>query len=63
VHTQLGDLLTRYDVNDYAASVRVYAVKPKNDRSSSSHEARSDAGAPPHSPELPHQRFRFGVAK
>jgi SAM-dependent methyltransferase len=29
VHTQLGDLLTRYDVNDYAASVRVYAVKPQ----------------------------------
>jgi len=28
LHSQLGDLLTRYNVNDYAASVRVYAVKP-----------------------------------
>jgi SAM-dependent methyltransferase len=28
VHDELGDLLARYDVNDYAASVRVYAVKP-----------------------------------
>ena len=28
VHAQLGDLLVRYNVNDYAASVRVYAVKP-----------------------------------
>jgi len=25
---RLGDLLRRYDVNDYAASVKVYAVKP-----------------------------------
>jgi hypothetical protein len=24
----LADLLSRYSVNDYAASVRVYAVKP-----------------------------------
>ena len=28
VHNELGELLTRYNVNDYAASVRVYAVKP-----------------------------------
>jgi len=29
LHGQLGDLLTRYNVNDYAASVKVYAVKPQ----------------------------------
>lgn len=28
-HEQLGDLLKRYDVNDYAASVKVFAVKPR----------------------------------
>jgi hypothetical protein len=28
LHVRLKDLLTRYDVNDYAASVKVYAVKP-----------------------------------
>src|SRR5687767_1780311 len=28
VHNELGDLLARYDVNEYAASVRVFAVKP-----------------------------------
>jgi SAM-dependent methyltransferase len=28
LHGRLADLLRRYDVNDYAASVRVYAVKP-----------------------------------
>jgi SAM-dependent methyltransferase len=28
LHARLLDLLTRYDVNDYAASVRVLAVKP-----------------------------------
>lgn len=27
LHKRLAELLTRYDVNDYAASVRVYAVK------------------------------------
>jgi hypothetical protein len=27
VHVKLGDLLLRYNVNDYAASVRVFAVK------------------------------------
>ena len=27
---RLADLLSRYSVNDYAASVRVYAVKPSN---------------------------------
>ena len=27
--TDLKDLLTRYDVNDYAASVKVFAVKPR----------------------------------
>jgi arsenite methyltransferase len=29
VHESLADLLARHDVNDYAASVQVYAVKPK----------------------------------
>jgi arsenite methyltransferase len=28
LHARLVDLLTRYNVNDYAASVRVFAVKP-----------------------------------
>ena len=28
VHTGLADLIARYDVNDYAASVQVYAIKP-----------------------------------
>ena len=28
LHAQLSGLLRRYNVNDYAASVRVYAVKP-----------------------------------
>jgi hypothetical protein len=28
VHAGLADLLARYNVNDYAASVRVYALKP-----------------------------------
>ena len=28
VHEQLAGLLRRYDVNDFAASVRVYAIKP-----------------------------------
>ncbi len=28
LHRRLADLLTRYNVNDYAASVRVFAVKP-----------------------------------
>jgi SAM-dependent methyltransferase len=28
VHAELADLLSRYNVNDYAASVKVYAVKP-----------------------------------
>lgn len=28
VHSELTDLLARYNVNDYAASVKVYAVKP-----------------------------------
>jgi arsenite methyltransferase len=28
LHSALGDLLARYNVNDYAASVKVYAVKP-----------------------------------
>ena len=27
VHDRLADLLSRYDVNDYAASVKVYAVR------------------------------------
>ena len=29
LHRQVADLLRRYDVNEYAASVRVFAVKPK----------------------------------
>jgi hypothetical protein len=28
LHHRLADLLARYNVNDYAASVRVFAVKP-----------------------------------
>jgi arsenite methyltransferase len=28
LHARLSDLLSRYDVNEYAASVKVYAVKP-----------------------------------
>ena len=28
LHGELADLLSRYNVNDYAASVRVYAFKP-----------------------------------
>ena len=28
LHDRLRDLLTRYNVNDYAASVKVFAVKP-----------------------------------
>jgi arsenite methyltransferase len=29
VHNQLADLLSRYNVNDFAASVKVFAVKPR----------------------------------
>src|SRR5215207_7535757 len=29
LHGDLRDILTRYDVNDYAASVKVFAVKPR----------------------------------
>ena len=29
VHRDLGDVLSRYDVNEYAASAKVYAVKPR----------------------------------
>jgi len=29
LHDGLADLLSRYDVNDYAASVKVYSVKPR----------------------------------
>ncbi len=28
LHTRMADLLRRYNVNDYAASVKVYAIKP-----------------------------------
>jgi hypothetical protein len=28
LHRRMADLLRRYNVNDFAASVRVYAVKP-----------------------------------
>lgn len=31
LHNNLAELLRRYDVNDYAASVRVFAVKQSND--------------------------------
>jgi SAM-dependent methyltransferase len=31
LHTELSDLLTKYDVNTAAASVKVYAIKPKAD--------------------------------
>ena len=34
LHTRLADLLSKYDVNEYAASVRVYAVKPSNTQAS-----------------------------
>jgi arsenite methyltransferase len=30
LHSELAELLQRYNVNDYAASVKVYAVKPKS---------------------------------
>lgn len=30
VHNNLGELLARYNVNEYAASVNVYALKPRN---------------------------------
>ncbi len=30
LHSELGDLLARYNVNDFAASVKIYAVKPKS---------------------------------
>lgn len=30
VHKQLAELLRKYDVNDYAASVKVFAIKPAN---------------------------------
>jgi arsenite methyltransferase len=28
LHSRLAELLTRYNINDYAASVKVFAVKP-----------------------------------
>jgi SAM-dependent methyltransferase len=31
IHGQLAELLRRYDVNDFAASVRIFAVKPTTD--------------------------------
>jgi len=31
LHGELAELLKRYNVNDYAASVKVYAVKPQQD--------------------------------
>jgi arsenite methyltransferase len=33
LHTELTELLTKYDINAAAASVKVYAVKPKTDTS------------------------------
>jgi hypothetical protein len=35
VHTGLAELLERYNVNDYAASVKVYAIKPVDSGDSS----------------------------
>ncbi len=35
LHGRLADLLSKYDVNDYAASVKVYAIKPDDFRPSS----------------------------
>jgi len=29
LHNELADLLRRYDVNEFAASVKVFAVKPR----------------------------------
>jgi hypothetical protein len=29
LHARLAELLKRYDVDDYAASVKVFAVKPR----------------------------------
>ena len=29
VHAGLGELLRQYDVNEYAASVKVFAIKPR----------------------------------
>ncbi|WP_435007936.1 arsenite methyltransferase [Tundrisphaera lichenicola] len=29
LHARLADLLRRYDVNDYAAAVKIYAIKPR----------------------------------
>jgi arsenite methyltransferase len=29
IHSQLADLLRKYDVNDFAASVKIFAVKPR----------------------------------
>ena len=29
LHARLADFLLRYDVNDFAASVKVFAVKPR----------------------------------
>jgi hypothetical protein len=29
VHESLADLLSRYDVNEYAASVQIYAIKAR----------------------------------
>lgn len=35
LHAELSDLLSKYDVNTAAASVKVYAIKPKNPAASS----------------------------
>jgi hypothetical protein len=29
LHAELAELLARYNINDYAASVKVFAVKPR----------------------------------
>ena len=48
LHARLADLLRRYDVNDYAASVKVFAVKPEKSREESlkTHHRRGDKSNP-----------------
>ncbi len=38
LHAELSDLLSKYDVNAAAASVKVYAIKPKSGAGNTSHE-------------------------
>jgi len=41
LHEELSELLTKYDVNTAAASVKVYAIKPKADGTTDAHDAAS----------------------